>query len=216
MPSSLRIDAYADIACPWCYIGRRRLQAALAQRPALDATLRWRPFQLQPNLPPEGRDWRAFAEAKFGSWERAQQMFAHVQQASASDDLTFDFEAMAVAPNTADAHRLVLWAQDEGAGGAMAETLFRAYFTEGRNVSDAAVLAACAAEAGLDADAARSVLAGDAYADAVRESQAQAREHGVRGVPFYRLGGRTTIAGAQPVDTMVGALDRAVEGAPEA
>ena len=210
VPSSLSIDVYADIACPWCYIGRARLQTALDRRPAVAPTLRWRPFQLQPDLPPDGTDWRSLAEEKFGGWERAQQMFERVQKAGAEDGLTFDFDAMEVAPNTADAHRLVLWAQDRDAGAALSDRLFEAYFAEGANVSDADVLVDCAASVGLDADDARSLLDGTAYAEAVRESQQQAQRHGINGVPCYVLGDRYAVTGAQPADTMVEAIDAAL------
>jgi predicted DsbA family dithiol-disulfide isomerase len=112
-----------------------------------------------------------------------------------------------VAPNTADAHRLVLWAEDRGRGDATATALFRAYFSEGRNVSDADVLVDCAAAAGLDADAARTLLDGDNYADAVRESQAQAQRRGITGVPCYVFGDRHAVTGAQPTEVFVEALD---------
>lgn len=214
MPSVLTIDICADIACPWCYVGRARLKKALTQRPELNVTLHWRPFQLQPNMPPDGRDFRAVLEKKFGSWDRVHNMFERVQQMGAEEGLTFDFEAIEVAPNTADAHRLVLWAQDQGAGDTMATTLFRAYFAEGRNVSDPGVLADCAAEADLDADAARTLLESDDYADAVRQSQQQARREGVTGVPYYVFEGRHAVTGARPAEVMVEALDAVTSETP--
>jgi len=236
----MTIDVYADIACPWCYVGRAHLKEALAQRsdrddsssreevvsglrPDLDVTLRWRPFQLQPDLPPEGRDFRAVLEQKFGGWDRAERMFERIRRMGAEDGLTFNFDAIEVAPNTTDAHRLILWAQSEttssllpGAkdetgpetGDALATALFRAYFTDGRNVSDHDVLVDCAAETGLDADDARAMLDGDDYADDVRESQQRAQRRGITGVPCYVFDDRQALTGAQPVDAFLKAVDR--------
>jgi len=141
-------------------------------------------------------------------------MFERIREMGRGDDLAFNFNAIEVAPNTANAHRLVLWAEENGAGDAMATTLFRAYFTEGRNVSARDVLVECAAEAGLDADAARALLEGDEYADAVRESQQQAQRRGVTGVPCYVFAGQQALTGAQPVAVFVEAIDAAADAAP--
>lgn len=203
----MTIDVYADIACPWCYVGRARLHRALEQRPALDPTLRWRPFQLQPDMPAEGRDFRTVLEQKFGSWTRAEQMFDRIRDLGEELGLDFQFDAIEVAPNTADAHRLVLWAQDRNRGDAMATALFRAYFSKGRNVSYPDVLVDCVETAGLDADDARTLLAGDTYADAVGESQEQAQRQGITGVPCYVFDGERALTGAQSVDVFVEALD---------
>jgi predicted DsbA family dithiol-disulfide isomerase len=214
----MTIDVYADIACPWCYVGRARLKQALAERPALDVTLRWRPFQLQPDLPPEGRDFRDVLEQKFGDWSRVERMFDRIRTLGDEMGLTFDFDAIEVAPNTADAHRLVLWAQDRGGedtADATATALFRAYFSAGRNVSDADVLADCAAEVGLETDAARALLDGTDYAEAVRESQAQAQRRGITGVPCYVFDDEHAVTGAQPTDVFVEALDAVASPSPQ-
>jgi len=210
----MTIDVYADIACPWCYVGRARLKQALDQRPGLDVTLQWRPFQLQPNLPSDGRNFRTVLEQKFGSWDRARQMFDRIRKMGDEEGLTFDFDAIEVAPNTADAHRLVLWAQEQDAGDAMATALFQAYFSEGRNVSDRDVLVACAKDIGLDAEAARSLLEEEKYADEVRASQQQAQRQGITGVPCYVFGGKHAVMGAQPVGVLTEALDDAATEAP--
>jgi len=206
----MTIDVYADIACPWCYVGRARLKQALAERPTLDVSLRWRPFQLQPDMPPAGQDFRKVLEKKFGGWSRAQRMFERVQEMGAEVDLSFDFESIDVAPNTADAHRLVLWAEEqsgEETADAAATALFQAYFTEGRNVSDPDVLVNCAGTVGLDTDAAQDLLDGDTYAEDVRESQTQAQRRGITGVPCYVFDDRHAVTGAQPTDVFVEALD---------
>ena len=203
----MTIEVYADIACPWCYVGRARLKRALEQRPERDVTLAWRPFQLQPDLPPEGRDFRSVLEDKFGGWDRAQRMFERIRELGADEGLAFNFDAIEVAPNTADAHRLVLWGEEKNVGDALATTLFRAYFSEGRNVSDPAILAECAADAGLDAEAAQTMLEGTAYAEAVRESQTRAERRGITGVPCYVFDERHAVTGAQPVEVFLDALD---------
>jgi predicted DsbA family dithiol-disulfide isomerase len=203
----MTIDVYADIACPWCYVGRARLQQALEQRPALDVTLRWRPFQLQPNMSPDGRDFRSVLANKFGGWEQAQQMFERIRTLGEEEGLEFNFDAIEVAPNTADAHRLVLWADEQDAGDAMATALFRTYFTEGRNVSATDVLVDCAVAAGLDADDARTMLKSSAYADAVRDSQQQAQRRGITGVPCYVFNNEHAVTGAQPAAVFAEALD---------
>lgn len=210
MPATVPVDVYADIACPWCYVGRAHLKQAIEQS-GLDVPLRWRPFQLQPNMPSEGRDFRSVLERKFGGWNRAERMFERIQAMGREDDLVFDFDAIEVAPNTADAHRLVLWAQDRDAGDAMATRLFRAYFSEGKNVSDRDVLVGCAADIGLDEAAARDLLEGEQFAKAVRESQEQARRWGITGVPCYVFDGGHAVTGAQPVDVMAEALDAATD-----
>jgi predicted DsbA family dithiol-disulfide isomerase len=202
----MTIDVYADIACPWCYVGRARLKEALADRP-MDVSLRWRPFQLQPDMPPEGRDFRSVLEKKFGDWSRVQNMFDRIQDLGEEMDLTFDFDAIEVAPNTADAHRLVLWAQEQDRGDEMATALFRAYFSEGRNVSDAEVLVDCATEVGFDTTEAQDLLESDTYADEVRESQRQAQRRGITGVPCYVFDDTHAVTGAQPVEVFEEALD---------
>ena len=130
----MTIDVFADIACPWCYIAEKRLFTALSQS-NYDATVRWRPFQLQPGLPPEGRPWRSFAEAKFGGWEQALEAFRHVERAAQDDGIAFDFERIATAANTTDAHRLILFARTHDREWAMASALFRGYFTDGLDLS---------------------------------------------------------------------------------
>lgn len=203
----MTIDVYADIACPWCYVGRARLKQVLQQRPETEVTLRWRPFQLQPDMPAEGRDFRSVLSTKFGSWERAQGMFERIRALGAENGLSFNFDAIDVAPNTANAHRLVLWAETHDAGDDLATALFRAYFSDGQNVSDTNVLAECAADAGLNAEDARALLKSNEYAEAVRKSQVQAQRRGISGVPCYIFNDEHVVSGAQPVEVFASALD---------
>jgi predicted DsbA family dithiol-disulfide isomerase len=210
----MKVEVFADIACPWCYIGERRLRRAMEMRPGAVTDVRWRPFQLQPAMPAGGLPWNEFVERKFGGWQRARGMFAHVAAAGASEGIRFDFERVATAPNTRDAHRLVLLAEEHALGYEAAEALFAAYFAEGRDVGDREVLAAIGAEVGLDAERVREALEGSAYVDEVEESQREAGENGISGVPFFVFDSRFAVSGAQPLEVFTQAIDRAL--APEA
>jgi predicted DsbA family dithiol-disulfide isomerase len=205
----MTIDVFSDVVCPWCYIGMARLDRALHDRPTPAAAKRWRPFQLQPQMPPGGLPWRAFAERKFGSWASAQAAFRHVEQAAANDGIPFDFSRIASAPNTADAHRLLLWAREtSGDEWPLADELFRGYFAEGLDLNDPGALAERAAVAGLDPDEARQFLASGRFQADVSGSQQEAARLGVTGVPFYVLAGRYALSGAQPPAALAQALDQ--------
>jgi predicted DsbA family dithiol-disulfide isomerase len=202
------IDVYADIACPWCYIGKRRLEQALALRPDIVVERHWRPFQLQPDLPATGIPWQEFVPRKFGGTQRAQSMFAHVAQAGAPDGIDFRFDNVATAANTRDAHRLILYASEQNQEWPAAEALFKAYFTDGRNLNDLDDLAAVGASVGLDEAALRDYLTGSANSDIVDESQDLAAQLGIQGVPFYVINQRYGISGAQPVEVFLQMLDK--------
>ena len=210
----LTIDVYADVVCPWCYIGERRLQEAVravqAAQADLDVALRWRPFQLQPQMPEGGLPWRAFAEQKFGGWDRAEAAFRHVQAAGEGEGVRFDFARVATAPNTVDAHRLILFARERDREWAMAETLFAAYFTHGADLNDRDELARTSERVGLDRADVQAYLATDEGREAVEQSQEQARRLGVGGVPFYVLGGRYGLSGAQPASALASAIRQAL------
>lgn len=203
----MRIEVYADVACPWCYVGEKRLERALRYRPDLDVKRLWRPYQLRPEMPVGGVPWREFALEKFGGVEDMGRAFAHVAAADEPDGLRFDFDRVASAPNTVDAHRLILHAAGRGDQWKMADVLFRGYFAEGRDLNDTEDLAALAGEAGLDPDEAAAFLAGNAGAQAVWESQRTAAELGVAGVPFYVVDGRYAVSGAQPAEIWLRTLE---------
>ncbi len=209
------IDVVSDVVCPWCYIGKRRLEAAIAQMresdPDLPFAIRWDPFQLNPDLPPEGVDRKAYLEAKFGGPERAKQIYERVTAAGRTAGISFALEAIARQPNTLDAHRLVAWAQSrrEGDPDALVEGLFRANFIEGRYVGDREELVSIAVAAGYDPDDARAFLASDELRDAVMQSDVRAREMGIGGVPFFIFDGKTAVSGAQEPATIVEAIRRA-------
>jgi predicted DsbA family dithiol-disulfide isomerase len=203
----ITIDVYSDVVCPWCYIGERRLEQALAQRPGLQVDMRWRPFQLQPDAPPQGEAWADTVQHKFGGPARAQQLFARVVGVGAEVGIPFDFAHIASSPNTVDAHRLIGFAAERGREWEMARALFAAHFTEGRDLRDRDTLVALAAEVGLPADEARAYLESGAGAADVAESQETAQEYGITGVPFYVFNDRYGLSGAQPTDVFLEVLD---------
>jgi predicted DsbA family dithiol-disulfide isomerase len=205
----MRIELFADIACPWCYVGERRLQRALRDR-GVEARVVWRPYQLQPGLPREGRPWAEFVEAKFGGAARAAGMFAHVASAGAPEGIEFRFDRVPVAPNTRDAHRLMMLAAEKGKTWEAAEALFRAHFTDGQDVTRGAVLVELAESIGLDANETWAMLRSDRFTLEVDAGQARAAEVGVQGVPFYVFGDRYALSGAQPYETFLQALDQVI------
>ncbi len=210
---TLTVDVVSDVVCPWCFIGKRRLEtalAALAQRePERDVRIRWHPFQLNPDLPPEGIERSAYLEAKFGGARRAAEIYDRVRSAGRSADIPFAFDAIARQPNTRAAHRLIAWAQASAPANvadALVERLFRGYFLEGRSVGDPDELVRIAAEAGLDAEAARALLGSERFAEEVRESNERAQAAGIGGVPFFIFDGKVAVSGAQPPDVLLEAI----------
>lgn len=202
------IDLFADIVCPWCYVGERRLAQALEKHGPEDVELRWRPFQLNPDMPSDGLAWSAFEEWKFGGQSSAQQAYARLEEAAAETEIDFHFDRITHAPNTLHAHRLVLWAQEQGESEAVASRLFKAYFSEGRNVGDQSVLVAVAGEAGLDEEAARAFLEGEEGREAVSVSQEIARQSGITGVPLTLFEDAFALRGAQPQRVFDDAVQR--------
>ena len=215
MLGALTIDVVSDVVCPWCYIGKRRLEEALALlravEPDLPVQVRWHPFQLNPDLPAEGADRRQYLERKFGGPERAKEIYARVEAAGAAVGIAFKFDAIERQPNTLLTHRLIAWAQSrmEGDADALVELLFKAYFIEGLYLGDREVLAARAAAAGFDPDDARAFLASPDLTDAVAGADQRARELGVSGVPFFIFEGTTTVSGAQEAATLLDAMQQA-------
>ena len=203
----MKIDVYADVVCPWCYVGEKRLEEALRDRPGLEVERRWRPFQLRPEMPAGGVPWRPFALEKFGGEEGMRRAFAHVAAAGEPDGARFDFGRVASAPNTVDAHRLILHAAERGREWPMVDALFRGYFTEGLDLNDPNHLAKIAADAGLDTDDTRAFLAGDSGTQDVWKSQRTAAGLGIGGVPFYVIDGRYAVSGGQPAEVWLRTLD---------
>ncbi|MGE0222204.1 MAG: DsbA family oxidoreductase [Acetobacteraceae bacterium] len=205
-----RIDIVSDAICPWCYIGKRQLERALAmlEQEGLRFTVHWNPFQLNPDMPKEGRDRAAYRAWKFGSAEKAAALDARITEAAFGVGLAFRTDLMTRTPNTIDAHRLVWFAGQKGAQDAVMEAVFKAYFTQGADIGEHAVLTACAVEAGLDADDVAKFLAGDLADQEMRASDQAAREAGVNGVPSFFLDGYGLFSGAMPAETIATALRR--------
>jgi predicted DsbA family dithiol-disulfide isomerase len=206
----LTIDVVSDVVCPWCYIGKRKLEAALAQlhqaEPDLSVALRWHPFQLNPDLPAAGIARADYLEAKFGGGARAAEIYARVRSVGEQVGIAFDFDRIARQPNTLDAHRLIAWAQQRGDADALVERLFHAYFIEGRFVGDRDELVAAAAASGLPEDEARNLLASDALRVEVDAEHREAQEAGITGVPFFIFNGRTAVSGAHDPPTLLEAI----------
>ena len=211
--SLTRIDVVSDAICPWCWIGKRHLGAAL-ERLAGEGerfAVRWRPFQLNPDMPPGGVERAAYRAAKFGSAERSAELDAQVAAAGAAAGLEFRFDRQTRTPNTVDAHRLIRRAGEVGAEtqDAVVEALFRAYFQDGRDIGDAAMLAEVGSAAGLDG--AIAFLASGEGAAEVRAEDAGFRRLGISGVPTFALAGHVLFSGAVPADRMAEAFRRALE-----
>ena len=205
MSAPLVIDVVSDVVCPWCYLGKRRLDAALAQ--SGEAQVRWRPFQLDPTIPADGLDRKTYMRAKFGDGPRLAEVHQRLSALGKEAGIAFNFEAIQRAPNTLDAHRLIRFAETAGEAEAVVEALFRAYFEQGRDIGDRAVLAEIGREAGLADVAAR--LAGD---EAVAEVQADiegAQRGGVQGVPFFIFASKYAVSGAQTAEVLAQAIAQA-------
>lgn len=208
----LPIEIYSDVVCPWCYLGRRRLQAALGVLGRPEAfSIRWRAFELDPGAPTEPRDLRTAIERKYGPGA-FDAMVRRLERLGSEAGITYRFD-LARRVNSFDAHRLAAWAAataGETAADRLHDRLFRAYFTEGANIADHHTLARCAAEVGLDAGAATEALASGAWGEAVRADEARAAELGITGVPTFIVADRLAIPGAQDVETLVALLTRAL------
>jgi predicted DsbA family dithiol-disulfide isomerase len=208
-----RIDIISDAICPWCYVGKRHLEQALPAlaEQGLAFTVQWHPFQLNPDMPEAGLDRREYRIAKFGSWERSQELDAQVAAAGRGEGLAFNFDRQSRTPNTLDAHRVIWFAGERGVQDAVVEALFLAYFTDGRNLSDRATLAEVATGAGLDRAEVDELLACDTGLDAVRAGEEQARSLGVSSVPFFIVNGKVALSGAQPPELFRQAFEKAGE-----
>jgi len=203
----IKLDILSDPICPWCYIGKSYLDRALAAAGDMPFVIEWHPFQLNPEMPAEGMDRRAYLEAKFGGKEGAVKAYAPVMEHAEKAGLDINFEAVARTPNTLDAHRLIHWAGIEARQTAVVSALFKAYFVDGRDIGDKATLAAIAGECGLDAAMMAELLQGEADADDIRARDANARERGVTGVPTFIVAGQHVLTGAQPPELWAQVID---------
>lgn len=214
------VDVYFDVTCPWCWLGKRRFERALAMRPRVAPSVRWRMFQLHPGLPPDGVDRFAFAVSRFGNVQRVVEMDAHVADAALGEGIAIRPSSVARVPNTTDAHRLIMLAAESGIRPApLIEMLFAAHFIDGLDIGDRAVLARIGARHGLDPDAVRRHLDGTADIAGLRQADRAARRAGIHAVPCFVFDGRYAISGAQdpvaflPLVDLIG-LEAAEDRAP--
>jgi predicted DsbA family dithiol-disulfide isomerase len=208
----MRIDIVSDVICPWCFVGKRRLEKALALRPEIPVEIVWRPFQLNPDMPPEGVDRGVYLAAKFGGDAHAERIHANVTAAGASVAIDFAFDRIGRTPSTRDAHRLIRRAAAEGCADAVVEALFRAYFLEGRDIGDHAVLAEIAAGAGMEASETGRFLASAAELEQVLAEERSARRIGVNAVPCFIFDGHYAISGAQEPEFFLPVFDLVQNG----
>jgi predicted DsbA family dithiol-disulfide isomerase len=205
---NLTVDVISDVICPWCYIGKRRLEKAVAALGG-PVKVRWLPFQLNPTMPKEGISRREYRTKKFGSWERSQELDARVVAVGEAEGIHFAFDRIGRTPNTLDAHRLIWLAEKQSVQDAVVEALFRAYFTDGRDITNRQALLDVVAEAGLDRHQAESLLNSEDGLEVIKEGDAVARRFRVDGVPFFIVNGTLTLSGAQQPDAFVEAFKRA-------
>jgi predicted DsbA family dithiol-disulfide isomerase len=209
---TLNIDVISDVICPWCYIGKRRLEKAVAAFGREQVRVRWHPFQLNPRMPKGGMNRQEYRTAKFGSWERSLALDAQVAEAGRGEGIPFAFDKIERTPNTLDAHRLIGLADKEGVQDAVVEALFRAYFVEGRDISQTTVLLDVVAGAGLDRGQAEATLSGDEGLAAIRAAEEQARRSGVQGVPFFLINNTVALSGAREPSAFLDAFEQAGTG----
>ena len=210
MAQPLRIDVVADIVCPWCYLGWRRVLAAAALRPDIEVSIVWRPYQLDPSIPEQGVDRKAYMAAKFKDPERLRAVHDALVAGGADDGIIFDFDAIQLSPNTNAAHRLVRWALTAGVQDLVVEALFAAYFTEGRDIGDPMVLADIAGAAGMERLVVLQLLSEGADKASVTQEHAMAVQGGVTGVPYMIFAGKVAVVGAESPEHIVAAIDQAL------
>ena len=203
----MKIDIISDVACPWCYIGKKNLEAAMEQRPEIPFEIQWFPFQLHPEAPAEGYDYQETIERKYGK-ERIAMMFQHLSQAGQAAGIDFHLDQIKRGANTLQAHRLLDLAWQQGLQNELAEALFKAYFCEGQFVGDAAVLTSIAVDLGMDKQQVSDYLASDEGGSRIEQQIEFARHSGVTGVPSFSFDGMFAISGGQAVDVFLSVIDR--------
>jgi predicted DsbA family dithiol-disulfide isomerase len=208
---TLPIDMVSDVVCPWCFIGKRRLEKAIALKPEIPVEVRFRPYFLNPWVPREGISREEYLTTKFGSPERYRGIAQRVAEAAAAEGLTYVIDGIRRQPNTLDCHRLILWAGQVGHAAAMKQRLMDLYFTEGGDLTDHEVLIGAAADSGLDAERVRQRLATDEDVARVERDANSAKEAGIDGVPCFILGGLLAVQGAQAPDYLAQAIERAAD-----
>ncbi len=209
----MQIDIVSDTVCPWCFIGKRKLERALELRPDTTFDIRWRAYRLDPTIPREGVDRKAYMKAKFGDSPRASAMGDAIRAAGESVNIAFAFDRIEKRPDTIDSHRLIRWAASAGKQTEIVERLFAAYFEKGRDIGDRDVLLSVAADVGMDTDLVGELLAGDSDRDLIEQEDALAHRMGISGVPTFIFANKYLISGAQDSDKLVRVIDQAANEA---
>lgn len=205
----MEIDVFFDPICPWCYIGKRRLQRALGQRPSISARLNWRPFMLNPDMPPTGMERHLYLLHKFGTEARVRRLLGALEATGQSEEIEFHFDDIRHTPATQDAHRFVKYASEHGLGETAVEALFRAFFVEGRDIGDLEELSAIGRSLGLDGGPLDGFLDSSMDVSWVIEQNSLAHRIGVNGVPCFLLDGELALQGAHSPDILARLLDAA-------
>ncbi|MFY0619447.1 DsbA family oxidoreductase [Shimia sp.] len=196
----IKLDVISDPICPWCLIGKTRLEKALAQEPDHPFVIEWHPFQLNPDMPAAGMDRREYLETKFGGKDNAVRVYGDIERHAREEGLEIDFAAIKRTPNTIDAHRLIHWAGIEQKQNDVVDALFSAYFMEGRDIGSADVLADIADGVGMDAAVVRKLLSTDTDVEDMRKRDTHSREMGVNSVPTFIVANQHAVPGAQPAE----------------
>ena len=208
---SIPVDVISDVICPWCYIGKRRLEKAIAALDGqCDVRIRWHPFQLNPTMPKGGISRKEYRTRKFGSWGRSLELDANVIAVGESEGIRFAFDQIQRTPNTVDAHRLSWLADHNGCQDAVVEALFRAYFSDASDIGNRQTLIDVVVEAGLARPAAEGMLDSDDGMDAIANARELSQRYGVNGVPFFIIDHQAALSGAQPSDAFVAALRQTI------
>ncbi len=208
----VRIDVVSDVVCPWCFIGKRRLEKARALKPDVPVEVHWHPYFLNDWIPREGISREDYLTTKFGSPERYKGIAQRVSAAAAAEGLDYAMDKISRQPNTLDAHRLIRWAAGIGKAAEMKQKLMDLYFTEGADLTNHAVLVEAAADVGLDADDVCQALASDRDVAEVEQEAQQAKEAGIEGVPMFIFGGKFAVSGAQAPEYLAEAIERLAAG----
>ena len=207
----MTVDVVSDAVCPWCFVGKRRLEAALEQTGEDGVSVRWRPYQLDPTIPAEGLDRRAYMKAKFRDDSRLAEVHQRLKALGAEVGIAFDFAAIKRSPNTLDAHRLIRWAGEAGVQDAVVERLFSAYFERGEDIGDRDALVRIAQESGMSGEDVKRRLADEADAAEVKAEIERAQQLGVSGVPFFIFANKLAVSGAQSAEVLARAMKEAAK-----
>ena len=207
----MKVMIVSDTVCPWCYVGKRRFERALAEHSEVKPDIEWRPFQLNPDMPAEGLDRTAYMRAKFGTDERAEEIYAAIREAGDRENIPFAFDSISRVPNTIGSHRLISWSLSSGHQDNVVESLFRSYFLAGQDIGDIDVLVEVAAATGLDETEARAYISGEEGVEQARAESLEAHRLGISGVPCFIFDGKYAVWGAQEPEVFSQVFDLALQ-----